>query len=255
VAAASFSTPAAAAPEPLSETAVTSEVKRIIADRSDDGVFRFRDTRTGEQLSLVLDDVRIVRGLPRYGWFPNVMFHSATDPKKKYALDFWLQQEGDGARLQAIRIHKVPQPDGDGWMSITRPPLPWWWLPTLRRSSQTAAMPAWQVLGSIHTHILADAEQGVTKMQSGEEPVELELVDLHQPVGKSRADGRYFACAEFRKLGSPAAIYFADYWLEPKSGAVSIGSVLPSDGTLNEADKAASEPRCDIKGIAFDAVD
>ena len=58
---------------------MTAAVKEVIAERSKDGVFAFTDARTGDQLSLVLDDVRVVRGLPVYGWFPNVVFHDKAD--------------------------------------------------------------------------------------------------------------------------------------------------------------------------------
>ena len=83
---------AAAPPKALTEEEVTAAVKDVIAARSTGDVFPFTDARTGERLDLVLDDVRLVRGLPVYGWFPNVVFHAKADPAKKYALDFWLKQ-------------------------------------------------------------------------------------------------------------------------------------------------------------------
>ena len=144
--------------------------QEVIAERSKDGVFAFRDVRSGDQLSLVLDDVRVVRGLPVFGWFPNVVFHDQDVPAKKYALDFWLKPDGDRLKLMDIRIHKAPQPDGSSWMSITRAPLPWWWLPTIERVSAVVGLQAWQVMGAIHTHI-ADATKD-------------EAVDLADASGK-----------------------------------------------------------------------
>ena len=110
-------------------------------------------------MSLVLDDVRIVRGLPVYGWFPNVAFHDKATPAKKYTLDFWLMPHGDKLKLMDIRIHKAPRPDGASWMSLTRAPLAWWWLPTMKRASAVAGLQAWQVMGAIHTRI-AEAGAG-----------------------------------------------------------------------------------------------
>ena len=149
-----------AAPVELTDEDVTTAVMAVIAERSRDGVFPFADPRTGEQLSLVLDGVRLVRGLPNYGWFPNVNFHAKGTPEKIYALDFWLKPDGDHLKLMDIRIHKVPKADGSGWMSVTRAPLAWWWLPTMERASAVASVPAWQVMGDIHTQLVRSAPDG-----------------------------------------------------------------------------------------------
>jgi hypothetical protein len=81
------------------------------------------------------------------------------------------------------------------------------------------------------------------------------LVDILQPVGRSKADGRYFACAEFRKLGTEPAFYSTAYWLDPKSKLVTAGSVTASTNASAGGSKAATEPHCDIGGITFDIVD
>lgn len=243
-----------AAAKGISEEDAKSAALQVIAERSRDGVFAFEDAATGDRLALVLDDVRVVRGLPGYGWFPNVIFHDAAEPKKKYALDFWLKPQGDRARLLAIRVHKAPQPDGDSWMSITRPPLPWWWLPTIERSSSTAGLHAWQVMGSIHTKI-AEAPAGnelLPRNAGGDAP---QLIDVLQPVGRAKADGRYFACVAFRASDTEPGMFSADYWLEPKSGTVTLGSLVPMPPASTGNAKAAPEPRCDVKGVAFDVID
>jgi hypothetical protein len=247
---------ATAAPAQLSDEQVTSAVKEIIAQRSRDGVFAFTDARTGDRLNLVVDDVRLVRGLPVYGWFPNVVFHDKAEPAKKYALDFWLKQTGDRLELLHVRIHKAPKRDGSSWMSITRAPLAWWWLPTLERASAVAGMPAWQVMGAIHMHIAGEETNGAVALSDAAgAPVSAELVDVLQPVGKSKADGRYFACAEFRKLGTEPAFYSIAYWLDAKTKLVTAGSVTAFDKVRSGESKAATEPHCDIGGVAFDIVD
>lgn len=81
------------------------------------------------------------------------------------------------------------------------------------------------------------------------------LVDILQPVGRSKVDGRYFACAEFRKLGTAPAFYSTAYWLDPKTKLVTAGSATPSTNAPAGGSKAATEPHCDIGGIAFDIVD
>jgi hypothetical protein len=251
-----FAIAATAAPKRFSEDDVAAAVKDIIAERSKDGVFHFNDAATGDELSLVFDGIRVVRGLPTYGWFPNVNFHDAEEPRKKYALDFWLKPDGDRLKLMVVRIHKAPRPDGSSWMSITRAPLPWWWLPTIERASAVADLPAWQVMGAVHSRIVeAKRGDGVVPAGTNGKPLALELIDIVQPVGRSKADGRYFACAQFRIPGSRLATFAAYYWLEPKSGSVTLGSLKPESTGPTEAIKAATEPRCEVGGISFDIVD
>lgn len=250
-----LATSAGAAERSFSEEDVAAAVKDVVGRRTKDGAFRFADPATGEQLSLVYDGIRIVRGLPHFGWFPNVNFHDASELKKKYALDFWLVPDGVHLKLMAIRIHKAPQPEGTAWTSITRAPLPWWWLPTIERASAVAGMQAWQVMGAIHERI-ANAKPGDGTLPVGGDgkPLALEMIDVVQPVGRAKADGRYFACVEFRAQGTQLARYAADYWLEPKSRTVTFGRLKP-EGLGTEANKAAKEPRCDVGGAAFDVID
>jgi hypothetical protein len=244
---------AVAATNDLTDEEVTAAVKSVITERSKDGVFAFTDARTGDRLSLVLDDVRIVRGLPVYGWFPNVAFHDKATPAKKYTLDFWLMPQGDKLKLMDVRIHKAPKPDGASWMSVTRAPLAWWWLPTMKRASAVAGLQAWQIMGAIHKRIAEEEQDGVVTLgdeAGGTFPAE--LVDVLQPVGTSKADARYFACVDFRKLGSEPAFYSTVYWLDPKTKLVTAGRVTQA---RIGGSKAATEPHCDIGGIAFDIVD
>ena len=245
---------AVGAPREFSDEEVTVAVKTMIAERSKDGVFAYTDTRTGDALALVFEDVRIVRGLPVFGWFPNVSFHDHATAAKKYTLDFWLKPDGDRLRLVDIRVHKAPRPDGAGWMSVTRPPLAWWWLPTMKRQSAVAGMPAWQVMGTIHAQVADSADAIKLKDASGEE-ISLQLVDIEQPVGRSKTDDRYFACGVLRKFGTEAAFYSTAYWLDAKTKLVTAGSVRRLEETQTGGSKAAAEPRCDVGGVPFDIVD
>ncbi len=96
-----------AATKDLTDEEVTAAVKAVIAERSADGVFAFTDARTGDRLSLVLDDVRIVRGLPVYGWFPNVAFHDKADAGE----EVHARLLADAARRQA-EADGCPHPQG-----------------------------------------------------------------------------------------------------------------------------------------------
>ncbi len=245
-----------AAPLELTDEEVTAAVMAVIAERSRDGIFLFADPRTGERLSLVLDGVRLVRGLPNYGWFPNVNFHEKGTPGKKYALDFWLRPDGDRLKLMDIRIHKAPKADGSGWMSVTRAPLAWWWLPTMERASAVASVPAWQVMGDLHTQLVRLAPDGnVALTDAGGSALSLQFVDIEQPVGRSKTDGRYFACVLLRKFGSQPVFYSTTYWLDAKTKLVTAERAEKIDVARLGAHKAAAEPHCDVGGIAFDIVD
>ncbi len=92
----------------------------------------------------------------------------------------------------------------------------------------------------------------VTLSDAGGASFPAELVDVLQPVGTSKADARYFACVDFRKLGSEPAFYSTVYWLDPKTKLVTAGRVT---NVRTGGSKAATEPHCDIGGIAFDIVD
>ncbi|MGA7546293.1 MAG: hypothetical protein WBW08_10795, partial [Methyloceanibacter sp.] len=72
--------PAAVPSKEFTEDDATEAVKAIIAQNSKDGVFRMKDSWTGTDLALVFEEVRLVRGMRGFGWFPNVVFHEQADP-------------------------------------------------------------------------------------------------------------------------------------------------------------------------------
>ena len=80
----------------------------MIAERSKDGAFVFHDPKLDADLKLVFEQIKIVRGMEGYGWFANTIFHDKDEPKKQYAIDFWLKPEGDKLTLMDIRVQKVP---------------------------------------------------------------------------------------------------------------------------------------------------
>lgn len=245
--------PAAADSNELTEEQVGAAATAAIAGRSHDGVFVFDDPRSGERLSLVMDDVRVVRGLTGYGWFANVAFHDQATPAKTYTIDFWMLGKGIDLKPIAARIHKAPRPDGSGWMSLTRSPQAWWWLPTIKRQSAQSGMAAWQVMGRVHQHIAGLQRDGQIELPGVAGPVA--LVDVEQPVGRSKADGRYFACALLRMFGTDPVFYSTTYWVDGKTSLVTEGSVQRIKAPASIREKAATEPHCDVEGVAFDIVD
>jgi hypothetical protein len=247
---------AAAHAEALTAEDVDTRVRALIEASSKDGVFTLQDVRSGETLALVLDDIRAVRGLPEHGWFPDVIFHDRAAPEKKYAVDFWLKPKGDDLDLVDVQIHKAPVPDGDSWMMLTRRPLLWWWLPTLKRASAISGVQAWQVMGQIHAHIADQEEDGIFPLVlPGGKTVPTDLLAIHQPVGRNQEDGRYFACVALRKKGDPVAAYAVDFWVDPDAGSVTVGNVRFFESPRADDGNAAARPPCLLEGIAFDVVE
>ena len=119
--------PAAATSErDFTEDDVNAAVKKVIDERTKDGAFVFRDPKLNADLHLVYEQVKIVRGMEGYGWFPNVNFHDKDEPKKQYAIDFWFKPESDKLTLMDIRVQKGPKQEGDSYVMVTRMPVAWW---------------------------------------------------------------------------------------------------------------------------------
>jgi hypothetical protein len=245
----------ASAAKTLTEDDVSAAVTKIIADRSKDGVFSLRDAKTGAVLALEYDQIRVVRGLTGYGWFPEAIFREKGTPQKKYALDFWLKPDGDQLKLLDVRVHKDPQPDGASFMMITRAPLLWWWLPTLERKSAVSGVEAWQVMGAAHEYVVTRLQQGAFPFVDADgKTIPLELIQIDQPVGRSKANGVYIACAEFRNLGDPTAYKDIDFGVERNAGSLQVASVRPHP-TATTSNTSNSPQHCRFEGDAFEAVD
>ena len=246
--------PAALPTKEFTEDDATEAVKAIIAESTKDGVFRMKDSWTGTDLALVFDEVRLVRGMQGFGWFPNVVFHEQADPEKQYALDFWLVPDGDHLKLMDVRVQKEPQPYGQSWVMITRIPLAWWWLPTIQRSSRPDAGLNWHIMSSIYTYVLNQQKDGVywVKDQKTGKDLSLELIEVLQPVRQLKSDGRYFVCSVFREAGKDS-LYDVDFWVDQKSGSVSVGAVEPRKMSIQE-NSACEVPASVLTDLYFDTL-
>src|SRR6476660_9495241 len=129
-------TPAAVAPaatagptgptKECTEDYSTVAAKKVIDERPNEGPFVFRDPKLNADRHLIFDQIKNVRGMHGYGWFPNIIFHDKDEPKKQYAIDFWFKPEGQDLKLMDIRVQKGPKQEGDSWVMITRSPQAWW---------------------------------------------------------------------------------------------------------------------------------
>ncbi|MGH6803611.1 MAG: hypothetical protein ACREC3_09620, partial [Methyloceanibacter sp.] len=203
----------------FTEEDVKKRVDEVIAERSKDGAFVYRDAKLDTDLNLVFEQVKGTRGMEGYGWFANTIFHDQSEPKKQYALDFWFKPEGDKLTLMDIRVQKGPKRDGDGWMMVSRLPVAWWWLPVSEHPGDAEIVRGWHVMSAIHNYIATHKDESgnlAVKDDKTGETIPLEFIEMHQPIRHLKKEGQYFACTDFRKPGSKDEYYDIDFWLDDK---------------------------------------
>jgi len=226
-----ISVPVFAADYPdFDDASVTKRTEEIIKERSKDGAFVFHDPKLNEDLNLVYEKIRVIRGMRGYGWFANAIFHDKEEPKKQYALDFWFKPQPDSDKLQLIdiRVQKGPKREGDGYIMITRLPVAWWWLPVQEHPGDMEVVRAWHVMSAIHTYIVENKnEDGALELENPKtgEMIPLEFVEMHQPIRYLKKDGEYFACSDFRKAGTKDEYYDVDFWVDEKTGRLKVSDV------------------------------
>lgn len=235
----------------FTEEDAIAAMKAVVAERSKDGAFVFRDPKLDKDLHLVFDSVKGVRGMKGYGWFPNVIFHDKDEPKKQYAIDFWFKTEGDNLKLQDIRVQKGPKQDGDSYYMVTRLPVAWWWLPVSEHPGDMEVTRHWHVMSAIHKHIAETRKDGVYHLKDEKtgQTVPLEFVEIHQPVRRLKEDGKFFACTDFRKVGTKDEFYDVDFWLDKKSGEIKVGEVRMHKVPVQEDGIWTQELRYNIKDL------
>ncbi len=84
--------------------------KYIAANIDDEGIFRLRDDKTGEELSLKF--VRIhdpVRQIGSDTYFACTDFHVLGEPDKLYDLDFWMNEKAGELQVYQSKVHKEPR--------------------------------------------------------------------------------------------------------------------------------------------------
>jgi hypothetical protein len=253
-----FSVPVMAADYPdFDDASVSKRTEDVIKERSKDGVFVFHDPKLNEDLNLVYEKIRVVRGMKGYGWFANAIFHDKDEPKKQYALDFWFKPQinGDSLDLIDIRVQKGPKREGDGYVMVTRLPVAWWWLPVQEHPGDMEVVRAWQVMSAIHNYITenrdADGALELTDEKTGE-TIPLDFVEMHQPIRHLKKNGQYFACTDFRRAGSKDEYYDIDFWVDDKSGRLKVSNVKIHKVPVKEDGVWIQVPRYTFEGMDFD---
>jgi hypothetical protein len=239
----------------FTEADVNKRVEEVIAERSKDGAFVFRDAKLNADLNLEMEQIKTVRGMEGYGWFANVIFHDKETPKKQYAIDFWFKPDGDKLTLMDIRVQKGPKQDGDNYYMVTRLPVAWWWLPVQEHPGDMEVRRAWHVMSAIHNYIATNKDANgdlVVKDDKTGESVPLEFIEMHQPVRHLKKDGKYSACTDFRKPGSKDEYYDIDFWLDDKNGKLEVAEVKMHKVPVQEDGIWTQVPRYTFDGMDFD---
>ena len=203
-------------------------VKKLIESTSqaNNGVFPLEDPLNGAQLKLTFDGIDFTRTIDGYGFFPDVKFHDQADAQKHYLIDFWVIPAQGALKVQEIRIYKEPLLSEGTWTLIARQPSPGGGYPppstpdtwptsaagkSCRRSNRTRSP-------------RAAKNNGVFKLKddkTGKE-LNLEFIDTHQPIRQLDENGHYFACTDFRVVGTKDQIYDIDFWVTDKDGTMTV---------------------------------
>jgi YHS domain-containing protein len=192
--------------------------------KSNNGIFPFDDPLNGDHLKLSYDEVDFTRTIDGYGFFPDVKFHDAQDAQRKYLVDFWVLPVGGKLQIQETRIYKEPLKSDGRWVTMARQPVPWWWIPASEHPGHLATKRGWEVMSAVEQHAVVESLKNngvfILKDDKTGKELQLEFVDTHQPVRQLDNDGHYFACTDFRVVGTKDQIYDIDFWVSDKDGSM-----------------------------------
>jgi YHS domain-containing protein len=203
-------------------------VKRYIDERvqANGGAFPLQDPLDGAQLKLAFDGIDFTRTIDGYGFFPDVKFHDSADTNKRYLIDFWVAPANGVLAVQEVRIYKAPVQSEGKWTLVARDPIPWWWIPASEHPGHMATKRGWEVMSAVEQGALSEQAKngGVFKLKDDKtgKVLDLEFIDTHQPVRQLDDNGHYFACTDFRAVGTKDQIYDIDFWVDDKDGKMSV---------------------------------
>jgi hypothetical protein len=194
--------------------------------KANNGVYPFEDPLTGQQLKLAFDGIDFTRTIDGYGFFPDVKFHEQADEQKRYLIDFWVAPSQGQLKIQEVRVYKEPLKGDGGWQLMARSPIPWWWIPASEHPGKMANKRGWEVMSAVEQGALDEQAKnnGVYLLKDDKtgKVLQLEFVDTHQPIRQLDDNGHYFACTDFRVVGTKDQIYDVDFWVTDKDGKMSI---------------------------------
>lgn len=239
---------------------VTAFIEKYVAaaGEKNGGLFPVSDSMLGQTLALRFEKVDFVRTLHGYGFFPNTVFTDKEDAAKKYQVDFWVKPRGGKLDVVDVRIYKAPTREGQSWVMVTRQPKPWWWIPASEHPGKSEVKRGWEVMSALHEYIADErAKSGgkfTLKDDKTGESIDLDFIGIHQPVRKLKEDGRFFACTDFRKEGTSDQYYDIDFWLDDKTGKITVDNVRVHKVPVLEDGNYVQKPRYTFDQNTFDVV-
>jgi hypothetical protein len=155
-----------------------------------------------------------------------VKFHDQADAAKRYLIDFWVVPANGQLIIQETRIYKEPVQAEGKWALTARSPIPWWWIPASEHPGHMAQKRGWEVMSAVERGALAEQAKnnGVFHLKDDKtgKVLDLQFVDTHQPVRQLDDNGHYFACTDFRAVGTKDQIYDVDFWITDKNGVMTV---------------------------------
>ena len=222
------------------------------------GTFPLYDPLTKKTIQVVFEEIQMMRTLHGYGFFPDAVFHDQADEDKKFWVDFWIRPVGrDALDLFETRIYKGPRRRGGEWQLVTRQPSPWWWIPASEHPGESEHKRGWEIMSAIETHVLEkQMSKGAFSLLDEEtgETVQLEYIGIHQPVRKLSDDGRFFACTDFRRVGTENEYYDIDFWLNDVTGTIKVGDVRIHKIPENVDGNWVQVPKYSFEDVEYDVV-
>lgn len=237
----------------------SKDAKQLVVDaieaksKAGGGTYTLNDPVTNTSIPLVFDSVDFTRTIRGYGFFPDVRFHAKDDPQKRYVVDYWVVPKNGKLVTMEERIYKAPYKNGDDWTMMQRQPKPWWWIPASEHPGEVEQKRSWEVMSSIDKYVQNQMKRndGVFTLKDDKtgQTIPLKFLYVHQPVRRLKSNGVFFACTDFRKAGSKDEIYDIDFWLDDKTGKVSVNQVkvhkVPElrDGSMVQIPRYEFDPK------------
>ncbi len=210
----------------------SSDAEKVVKDhieeasKANGGSYPLEDPLTGAKLKLAFDGVDFTRTIDGYGFFPDVKFHDVAAADKRYLVDFWVAPAQGALKIQEVRIYKEPVKADGAWQLTARSPIPWWWIPASEHPGHMANKRGWEVMSAVEQGALAEQARnhGVFKLKDDKtgKVLDLEFIDTHQPIRQLDENGHYFACTDFRVVGTTDQIYDVDFWINDKDGKMTV---------------------------------
>ncbi len=233
------------------ETLVKGQIESMLA--ANGGSYPFVDELNDEHLKLAFDGIDFTRTIDGYGFFPDVKFHDQKDASKNYLIDFWVVPDAGALKIVETRIYQAPMKVDGKWQAVTRQPIPWWWIPASEHPGHVAQKRSWEVMSAVEENALKESlkNNGVFKIKDDKTGKELQLkfVDTHQPIRQLDENGHYFACTDFRAVGTKDQIYDIDFWLSEKNGQMSVDQTRVHKVPELKGGQWIQIPRYDFKDV------